>query len=242
MSIRVFVNGAYGRMGEKTVKAILDDPELEIVGEGKRGDDLKALIIEKRPAVVVDFTSAEVVYQNALTIIEAGIHPVIGTSGLSESERAHLQAKSAQKKLGGVIAPNFSLGALWMMQCAEQIVAFFPHVEIIEKHHPGKKDSPSATALQTAERIVKSRKEKVSLSIQKETVKGARGALYQNIPIHSVRLPGIYAEQEVIFGGSGETLTLSHVTFDRSAFMPGVLLACKKVIDLDHLVYGLENL
>lgn len=242
MRVRVLVNGVSGRMGGETAQAIQEDLELEYVGGGKRGDNLKALIEKSRAQVVVDFTSAAVVFDNAKTIIEAGVHPVIGTSGLSESERTYLQEISAQKKLGGIIAPNFSLGALLMMRCAEQIAAFFPHVEIIEKHHRDKKDSPSATALQTAERIAKVRKEGGPIPVQKEIVKGARGACHHEIPIHSIRLPGLYAEQDVVFGGAGETLTLSHTTFDRSAFMPGLLMACKKVMELDYLVYGLENL
>jgi len=154
-----------------------------------------------------------------------------------------LQERCAQLKLGGIVAPNFSVGAVLMMKYAKEIAQHMSHAEIIEMHHDGKADSPSGTAMRSAELLAQAN---IHLNQpakpSRETIPGARGASYHNIPIHAVRLPGLVAHQQILFGGLGETLTLRHDSYDRQCFMPGVCFACEKVITLDKLVYGLEEL
>jgi 4-hydroxy-tetrahydrodipicolinate reductase len=225
MTICIIINGAQGRMGQEAVKAVAADPALQLVAQIGRDDNLAQVIAKTQAQVVVDLTVPNVVYENALTIIDNNIHPVIGTTGLKPEQIADLEQRCAQKKLGGIIAPNFSIGAILMMRFAEQVARYLPDVEIIELHHPGKLDKPSGTAIKTAAMITK-----------------ARVAKQHEVPIHSVRLPGLVANQEVLFGGLGETLRICHTTIHREAFMPGILLACKKVLQLEHLVYGLEHL
>jgi 4-hydroxy-tetrahydrodipicolinate reductase len=243
MPIKILVNGAFGRMGQMTVKTIKANPRLELVGQTGREYDLKKAIMDSHAQVVIDFTHPDSVFKNTSTIIEAGSHPVIGTTGLSMDQIRTLQDKSAALKLGGIIAPNFSLGAVLMMKYAREVVKYMPHVEIIEMHHDNKADSPSGTALRSAEMLA-SAMATVNQPAKtcRETVPGARGANYHNIPIHAVRLPGFLAHQQIIFGDTGETLTFRHDSIDRQCFMPGVTLACEKVIKLDHLVYGLEEI
>ena len=180
--------------------------------------------------------------KNTETIIECGACPVIGTSGLLKEQIQALEKRCFELKRGGIIAPNFSLGAVLLMKYAANIAKYFPQVEIIEMHHAQKLDSPSGTAIRTAELIAKERTSAKQNTRTLETIPGARGATYEDIPIHAVRLPGLIASQQIIFGGLGETLTLRHDTIDRQSFMSGVILACRKVLQLNHLVYGLENL
>ena len=244
MTIRILVNGAQGNMGQQTIRALsaLTD-EFTLVGATGKNHDLAQEIKKNQAEVVIDFTNAAVVFDNAQTIIAAGAHPVIGTSGLVKEQIQQLQQRCLELKLGGIIAPNFSLGAVLMMKHAADIVKYFPSVEIIEMHHNGKLDSPSGTALRTAELMAAQRDshQAHSLKNKRETIPGARGATYEQIPIHAVRLPGLIASQQVIFGGLGETLTIRHDTIDRQCFMSGVILACKKVLELDKLVCGLES-
>ncbi len=242
MTIRVLVNGALGKMGQTVVGAVEHDPDLNLVAQTDKDDDLSAAILNKQAQVVVDFTAAESAFDNINAIIKADAHPVIGTTGLLPEQIQHLQQQCAEKKLGGLIAPNFSIGAILMMQMASTAAQYLPNVEIIEYHHPGKQDSPSGTALKTAEMIGNSRREAAMPLQTRETIPGARGASSHDINIHAVRLPGLVAHQSVIFGGEGETLTIKHDSIDRICFMPGVLMACKKVINLQQLVYGLEHL
>ncbi|EKD73993.1 MAG: Dihydrodipicolinate reductase [uncultured bacterium] len=243
MTIRILVNGAFGKMGQLTAKTINNNPELILAGQTGRDHHLAAEIKQTGAQVVIDFTHADAVLQNLQTIIDAGAHPVIGTSGLMKEQVAPLQTRCAQLKLGGVIAPNFSLGAILMMKYAQEIATYFPYVEIIEMHHADKLDSPSGTAVRTAELLSATRSlPKTSIKQSKEVIPGARGANYQDIAIHAVRLPGLVAHQQIIFGGTGETLTLRHDAIDRECFMPGIILACKKVMHLNQLVYGLEHI
>ncbi|HSW93135.1 MAG TPA: 4-hydroxy-tetrahydrodipicolinate reductase [Gammaproteobacteria bacterium] len=245
MAIRVIVNGAHGKMGQPCVRAIESDPDLILSGESGRQDDLAALIQKHQADVVVDLTNAESVLQNLHTIIEAGARPVIGTTGLLKEQISLVQKKCQTLQRGGVIAPNFALGAVLMMKYAREMARYFSTVEIIELHHDRKIDSPSGTAIRSAEMISETLAPLPSSHqplTTKETLKGARGAHYERIPIHAVRLPGLLAEEQIIFGGTGETLTLKHSVIDRSCFMPGILLACKKVMELHELVYGLENM
>jgi 4-hydroxy-tetrahydrodipicolinate reductase len=242
MPIRVLITGANGRMGQAAVKAISADPALELVGTTSRQDDLTAAIKKNNAQVVVEFTNAESVFANTATIIAAGAHPVIGSSGLTLPQIKKFQAECAKLKLGGIIASNFSLGAVLLMKYSKEIAKYFSHVEIIEMHHDGKLDSPSGTALHTAEMIAGNFKHEGSDKKLRETIPGARGASHHQIPIHAVRLPGLVAHEQVIFGSVGETLTLKHDSIDRVAFMPGLCLSCKKVVELKELVYGLENI
>lgn len=242
MTIRILINGANGKMGKETVKALSEQADFTVVAETHKDQDLAAEINQHKPQIVIDFTNAAVAFKNAKTIIECGVHPVIGTTGLTANEIDLLQKDCAKIKLGGLIAPNFSLGALLMMKYAKEIARYFPDVEIIEMHHPQKWDSPSGTSIRTAELIAETRKaQPKKVEKNKETLPGARGALCQEIPIHSIRLPGLIAHQQIMFGGLGETLTIRHDSIDRQCFMPGVILACQKVMGLDRLVYGLEH-
>lgn len=240
--LKVIVNGANGRMGQVTVKAIGNDPECELVASTGPEDDLSAVIKATGADIVVDFTVASVAFANANKIIEAGAHPVIGTSGLTADQIATLTSQCEAKNLGGIIAPNFSIGAVLMMRYAKDAAKYFSSVEIIELHHDGKEDSPSGTAMKTADMIAETRQAPSPLKAGKETIPGARGANHHDIAIHAVRLPGLVAHQQVIFGGLGETLTLKHDSINREGFMPGVLLACKKVKSLRTLIYGLEHI
>ena len=243
MSIRVLVNGSQGRMGQEAVKAIQQDHELILVAQAGKNDDLMAVIQASAAQIVVDLTTAEVAFKNASTIVQAGVHPVIGTSGLSEPEIKHLQQICAEKKLGGIVAPNFCIGAILAMQFAREAAKFFNDVEIIEMHHAAKLDSPSGTAIKTAEMIAETRIHKIPAPMKRETIPGARGALSHGIPIHAVRLPGgIVAKEEILFGAPGEMFSIQHTTTHREAFMPGIRLACKKVLQLNHLIYGLEHI
>ncbi len=243
MPIKVLVNGAFGRMGQMTVKTISENANFVLAGQTGREYDLKKAIYDSGAQVVVDFTHPEVVMQNTLLIIEAGARPVIGTTGLTKEQITQLQKSCAEKKLGGIIAPNFSLGGVLMMKHAKEIAKYMPHVEIIELHHDQKADSPSGTALRSAE-LIADAVENINPTEKSthETVVGARGARYRNIHIHAVRLPGFLAHQQIIFGSVGETLTLRHDSIDRQCFMPGVRFACEKVMELNQLVYGLEEI
>lgn len=242
MTNKVIVNGAHGRMGSVTCKTIQDSADFQLVASCERQDDLSQAIKQHQADIVIDFTSAEVSFENAKTIINANARPVIGTTGLQLTQIEQLKTLCQEKKLGGVIAPNFSIGAILLMQFSEKAARYLPHVEVIEMHHDGKADAPSGTAMKTCEMIANARKEIIEDTTSTENVKGARGARYQDVPVHSVRLPGLVAHQMVMFGGTGETLTLRHDSIDRECFMPGVLLACEKVMELEHLVYGLEHL
>lgn len=242
MSIRVLVNGANGRMGQLAVKTISEHPDFILAGTSTRTQDLAAEIKHNKAQVVIDFTRAEAVLNNLKMIVEAGAHPVIGTSGLLQDQVRALQDQCAKLKLGGIIAPNFSLGAVLMMKYAQQIVKYFPQVEIIEMHHAKKNDSPSGTAVRTAELLAEARQNTPFSTPNHETIPGARGANYQHIPIHSIRLPGLVAHQQVLFGGSGETLSLRYDTIDSQCYVPGIILACQKVMTLGKLIYGLEHI
>lgn len=242
MSITVIVNGAKGKMGVNACKTLAKHPDFNLLAELGRDDNLEESIQDLKPQIVVDLTTAKSVYVNTKTIIDNNAHPVIGTSGLLDEEILSLQKLAAKKRLGGIIVPNFSIGAILMMQFAKFAAKFMPDVEIVEAHHQQKLDAPSGTALKTADMIAAARQTEPHQITTREIVKNARGAEYKNINIHSIRLPGYLASQQVIFGNTGETLTISHNSIDRESFMPGLIMACQKVTKLDSLVYGLENL
>lgn len=243
MAIRVLVNGAFGKMGQLVTKAVAAHPNLELTGQTGREYDLKQAIIDSRAEVVVDFTHPEAVYANTKTIIDAGARPVIGTTGLKSDQVKSLQKFCAAEKRGGIIAPNFSLGAVLVMKSAREMAKYIPNVEIIEMHHEAKVDSPSGTSLRAAEMIAETvGRANPLIGELRETISGARGATLSGIPIHAVRLPGLLAHLQIMFGNTGETVTLRHDSTDRQCFMPGITLACEKVMKLDHLIYGLEDI
>lgn len=240
-AIRVLINGASGKMGQETIKAINQAEGLELVGAVSHPACLESEILTAQADVVVDFTAPDCVYENALSILNAHARPVIGTTGLTAQEISELQLIAETQQLGGLIAPNFSIGAILVMQFSAQAARYYDYVEIIEKHHEQKKDAPSGTALKAAEKIAEQRRHIPTDQTEREVVAHSRGALYHDIPIHAVRMPGIVANLQTIFGGCGETLTLSHETIHRECFMPGVVLACREVMKRDQLYYGLEH-
>lgn len=242
MPIPVIVNGAQGKMGRLACDTLRRHPHFELAAELGRADDLGQAIAKTEAQIVVELTRADCVYENSITIIKHKAHPVIGATGLMPEQIASLQKQCEQKKLGGIIVPNFSIGAVLMMHFASIAARFLPEVEIVETHHPQKLDAPSGTAMKTAEMINAARAETPVANASKTLVSGARGAQYQNVHIHSIRLPGVVARQEVVFGQTGETLTLLHNSIDRISFMPGLILACEQVTALTSLYYGLEHL
>ena len=243
MSIKVLVNGASGRMGQETVAALAATDDLECVATPSSKSDLAQAIATSQADIVVDFTHAAVAYENARIIVEANVSPVIGTSGFTEAQVNSLQQHCATKKLGGLIAPNFSIGAILMMKFSAQAAHYFKHMEIIEMHHDQKRDAPSGTAMKTAEMIATARGETpLSSTTTQETIPGSRGATYDGVPIHAVRLPGLLAHQKVIMSEYDQILEIRHDSLHRRSFMPGVCLACRKVLSLNELVYGLEHL
>lgn len=240
--IKVIINGARGRMGSATIAAIAAEKDLQLVATTTRGDDLSAAIKKHQADIVIDWTLPASVFDNTQKIIAAGARPVVGTSGLTADQINTLTKQCDEKKLGGVIVPNFSIGAILMMKYAQDAAKYFPDVEIIEYHHPKKVDAPSGTAKRTAELIAKTQKNASAEIDQQLKNNFARGDHYRDVPIHSVRMTGVLANQEVIFGGPGETFTLQHNATDRNAMMPGVFLCCRKVMKLDRLIYGMEQL
>jgi len=242
-NIRVLVNGAKGRMGQEVVKAVKAAADLELVDQTDLGDDLIARIKASQAQAVVDFTTAAVAFKNTCKILEAGVHPVVGTSGLLAEQVAELQQLAKDKDIGGLIAPNFAIGAVLLMKYAQDAAKYLPDVEVIELHHNRKADAPSGTAVKTAQLIAEARQEiPKALLEETELFEGARGSEVHGVRVHSLRLPGLVAHQEVIFGGTGETLTIRHDSIHRESFMPGVCLACRKVIGTQQLFYGLEHL
>ncbi|MFN3234223.1 MAG: 4-hydroxy-tetrahydrodipicolinate reductase [Gammaproteobacteria bacterium] len=239
--LRILVNGAQGKMGQLACKAIENSNHFELVAQCTRENDLAKTLAETQPDIAIELTNADAVFENTKTIIAAGVRPIVGASGLTEEQMQIISKSLAEKKQGGMIVPNFSLGAVLMMQTAATLAKYFPDVEIIEMHHDGKLDSPSGTAIQTAENINKAKTNSKTAKPGKETLKGARGATHYNIPIHSVRLPGLIAHQHVIFGNHGETLTIRHDTLNRDAFAPGILMACERVMCLNELEVGLDE-
>ena len=260
--IKVLVSGACGRMGQAVISAVLDDDELELVGAvDLRGgidagelvgrsmcgitvtENLEDSIDTHKPDVMVDFTRPDAVFENVCIALKKKVSPIIGTTGLSDEAKATIKKLSEENDTPVFIAPNFAIGAVLMMLMARQAAKYLPNVEIIELHHDNKLDAPSGTAIQTAEMIAEVRKQfKQGHRDEKEVLPGARGADYDGMHIHSVRLPGLVAHQEVIFGGLGQTLTIRHDSQNRESFMPGVLLACKKVRGLKGLTIGLDKL
>lgn len=254
MSIKVIIAGFKGKMGSTAVDMVKNDSQLELAGlldpfaTEKEVDGVPVFTAKEELSgfeadVWVDFTMPKVAYENTRFALENGFAPVVGTTGFTTEQIAELTDLSAQQGLGGLIAPNFAIGAILLMEFAAKASKYFPDLEIIELHHDKKKDAPSGTAIKTAELIREARTyKKQGAADEEELIEGARGAEFDGFRIHSVRLPGLVAHQEVIFGAQGEGLTLRHDSYDRSSFMSGVNLGIKEVVKRDRLVYGLENL
>lgn len=244
MSIKVGVLGAKGRMGATTVEAINAASDLELVATVDLGDSMENLV-SAGAQVVVDFTHPDAVMSNLEFAINHGISVVVGTTGFDEAKLAQVRYwLAANPTVGALIAPNFGLGAVLMMQFAAEASKYFESVEIVELHHPNKADAPSGTAARTAELITEARKSVNKAAMPDATttaLPGARGAKVGDVPVHSVRLRGLVAHQEVILGDTGETLTIRHDSIDRTGFMPGVLLGVRKVVTTPGLTFGLEH-
>lgn len=261
--IRVMVSGANGRMGREVLRALSQDPECvivaavdlksagedvgEILGLGTSGvkveTDLEMAIQTHKPQVMVDFTHPKAVVGNVMIALRNRIIPVVGTTGITEQDLTAIRNYCSEQGVTCFVCPNFSIGAVLMMRFAQEAARYLPNCEIIELHHDQKLDAPSGTALLTAKMIAEERQGgKQGHPDEEEKIPGARGAEYEGFRIHSVRLPGYVAHQEVIFGGIGQILTIRHDSLSRESFMPGVVLACKKIIVRQGLVVGLDQL
>ena len=242
--IQVGVLGARGRMGAEVVKAVNNSTDLELVAELDLGDSLDQLLSSKAQ-VVVDFTTPDSVMKNLEFLIQNNIHAVVGTTGFDAARIDSLSKElSKHPEVGVLIAPNFAIGAVLMMEFAEKAARYFDSAEIIEMHHPAKVDAPSGTAARTAELMTQARKDSKKAPMPdatKQSLDGARGSKVGDIPIHSIRAQGLVAHQEVLLGGIGETLTIRHDSLDRAGFMPGVLLGVRSVINHPGLTHGLDK-
>ncbi|MBY9081676.1 4-hydroxy-tetrahydrodipicolinate reductase [Paenibacillus sp. HN-1] len=259
--IRVVVSGAGGRMGKEVVKLVLQDEELELaaaVDRSSMGKDAGTLVglpeagvtvtddldaaLSAGADVLVDFTIPQSAYANTAAAIRHGVRPVTGTTGFTPEQIDELDKQCQERGIGGLIAPNFSIGAILLMKFAAQAAKYFPHLEIIEYHGDQKLDAPSGTSIKTAEMIAEVRKElRQGNPNEEEILEGARGGYYNGFRIHSVRLPGVFAQEEVVFGGDGQSLKIRHDSYERAGYMPGVKLGIQKVMSYTGLVYGFEH-
>ena len=242
--MKVGVLGARGKVGAEVCRAVEAADDLDLAATVDAGDDLAAVVAEGAEAVV-DFTHPDVVMDNLEYCIGHGIHAVVGTTGFDEPRLDRLRSWLAEAPGTGVlVAPNFSIGAILMMRYAAEAAPYFESVEIIELHHPDKADAPSGTARRTASLVAAARRGAGSAPIPDATstaLDGARGADVDGVAVHSVRLRGLVAHQEVLLGGPGETLTLRHDSLDRVSFMPGVLLGLRRIASAPGLTVGLES-
>lgn len=261
--IKIIIAGPRGRMGSEAVKLVERTEHFELVAavDHKHGgkllnevegvstlpvpvfSDINECLSEVKADVLIDLTTPEIGMHHTKTALEFGVRPVVGTTGFTKENLAELEELCLHKETGCIIAPNFALGAVLMMKFSQLAGRYFQDVEIIELHHDKKLDAPSGTAVKTAEMIAQVREEKSQgHPDEKETLQGARGADFSGMHIHSVRLPGLIAHQQVMFGADGQTLTIRHDSYDRVSFMSGVKLAVETVMNLNTLVYGLENI
>jgi len=258
--IRVVVAGGAGKMGREVCQAVDKDPDLELVGAvGRQSvgidlakllhlkndivvvEDLERSLQENRPQVMVDFTNPASVMDNIRCALRNKVHVVVGTTGIRDKNLREIESLTRERQANAIIAPNFAIGAVLLIKLSELTAEHFPQVEIIEQHHDKKVDAPSGTALKTATSIAAKRKTKTPPPMG-ETVRGVRGGTVEGIQIHSVRLAGLSAHQEVIFGGPGQTLKIRHDVLDRSCYMPGVVLSIKQVPKRSGLTFGLDKL
>jgi 4-hydroxy-tetrahydrodipicolinate reductase len=262
--IRVAIGGPRGKMGQEAVHTIMNNENMELVAvldHKEIGEllsespefpasydvpvflELESLITIIRPDVFLDLTTPHQVFEHTKLCLQNNVRPVIGTTGFTDEQLRHCTTLAKNNQLGCIVAPNFAIGAVLMMKFAKMAAAYFPDVEIIEMHHDQKLDAPSGTAYKTARMIAEVRpSHKQGHPNEEETIAGARGASFDGIPIHSVRLPGLIAHQQVLFGGDGQLFTLRHDSFNRQSFMSGVTFSINQVMDLTELVYGLENI
>ncbi|CEG27637.1 4-hydroxy-tetrahydrodipicolinate reductase [Bacillus sp. B-jedd] len=261
--IRVIIAGPRGRMGSEAVRMVEETPSFELaavldrknngrklseIGHFFQGEvpvfsDIEDCLQSVKADVLIDLTVPEAGMHHARTALAYNVRPVVGTTGFSSEELQELQGLVREKGIGCIIAPNFAIGAVLMMKFAKMAAKYFEDVEIIEMHHDRKLDAPSGTAVKTAQLISEERKKKSQgHPEEKETMEGARGADYEGMRIHSVRLPGLIAHQEVLFGSEGQTLKIRHDSYTRASFMTGVRTAVETVMKIDSFVYGLENI
>ncbi|OCL27153.1 4-hydroxy-tetrahydrodipicolinate reductase [Orenia metallireducens] len=258
---KIIVTGANGKMGQEVIRMISEKEDFELVGAVdvsgvgedihqilgidapavKISDDLALTLDNTDANVLVDFTNVTVVMDNIKIAIEKEIDVVVGATGITEVDLDNIKEMNQGATNKIIIAPNFAIGAILMMQFAKQAAKFMDHVEIVELHHDRKIDAPSGTAIKTAELISENLSKDKNEIDQIEKIPGARGGEHDNIHIHSIRLPGLVAHQEVIFGGLGQTLTIRHDSINRKSFMPGVELAIRKLDEIEGVVYGLDN-
>ncbi|WP_078428481.1 4-hydroxy-tetrahydrodipicolinate reductase [Alkalihalobacterium alkalinitrilicum] len=262
-NIKIVIAGPRGNMGSEAVKMVTSTDHFQLVAvvdsknngkmlgeiEGQPSldipvyEDLAVCLAEHEPQVLIDLTAPKFGRKHMEIAFDHGVRPVVGTTGFSDQDIIELRKLAEDKKLGAIIAPNFAIGAILMMKFAQSAAKYLPDVEIIEKHHDRKLDAPSGTAIKTAQLIQEVRSSKIQGHLEeKEELAGARGANFDGMHIHSVRLPGLVAHQEVIFGGQGQTLTLRHDSINRTSFMPGIQLSVDTVMNIDTLIYGLENI
>src|ERR1700757_3880424 len=241
--MRVGVLGSKGKVGATMVQAVQAAEDLTLSGEVDAGDSL-SLLTDNQTEVVIDFAHPDVVMDNLKFLIDNGIHAVVGTTGFTDERLQQVRAWLAAEPDGwGLIAPHFAIGAVLSMHFAKQAAPFYESVEVIELHHPHKADAPSGTAARTATLIAEARKQLPPNPDATTTgLPGARGADVDGVPVHSVRLAGLVAHQEVLFGTAGETLTIRHDSLDRTSFVPGVLLAVRRVAEHPGLTVGIESL
>jgi 4-hydroxy-tetrahydrodipicolinate reductase len=241
--MRVGVLGANGKVGTTMVQAVQAADDLSFTVGVDAGDPLGQLV-DSRTEVVIDFTHPDVVMDNLKFLIESGLHAVVGTTGFTDERLEQVKAWLADSPgVAVLIAPNFAIGAVLSMHFAQQAARYFESVEVIELHHPHKADAPSGTAARTARLIAAARKDMPPNPDATSTgLDGARGADVDGVPVHSVRLAGLVAHQEVLFGTAGETLTIRHDSLDRTSFVPGVLLAVRRVAERPGLTVGIEPL
>ncbi|MGO9033580.1 4-hydroxy-tetrahydrodipicolinate reductase [Mycobacterium sp.] len=241
--MRVAVLGSKGKVGATMVQAVQAAEDLTLSAEVDAGDPL-SLLTDNKTEVVIDFTHPDVVMDNLKFLIDNGIHAVVGTTGFTDERLQQVRAWLAAKPdVSALIAPNFAIGAVLSMHFARQAAPFYESVEVIELHHPHKADAPSGTAARTAALIAEARKElPPNPDATTASLPGARGADVDGVPVHSVRLAGLVAHQEVLFGTAGETLTIRHDSMDRTSFVPGVLLAVRRVAEQPGLTVGIESL
>ena len=240
--MRVAVLGAHGRMGSEVVRAVDAADDLEVAGRFDVGDALDLSGVD----VAVDFTHPDAVMGNLRACVDAGVHAVVGTTGFDQARLDELRGWLGDApSVGVLVAPNFGIAAVLMMQFAAQAARFFDSVEIVELHHPGKADAPSGTARRTAQLVAAARREAGSAAMPDATTSaldGARGADVDGVRVHAVRLAGLVAHQEVVLGGAGESLTIRHDSYTRESFMPGVLLGIRSIAGRPGLTVGLEHL
>ncbi|MGM8365256.1 4-hydroxy-tetrahydrodipicolinate reductase [Virgibacillus sp. W0181] len=263
MSINVVLAGPRGRMGTEAIKMIEEKEDLKLVAcIDRKNDGMKLKDIhdsfdldipvyenpvqcleEVQPDVLLDLTVPASGFENTLVALQHHVRPVVGTSGFTNEQLQRLNEVAKENKTGCIIAPNFALGAVLMMQFSKIAAKYFPNVEIIEKHHDQKIDAPSGSLMKTVDLIKESRKKTAQGHPDEyETIEGARGGDIDGLKVHSVRLPGLMAQQEVIFGGTSQLLTIKHDSFHRDSFMEGIYMAIRNVMEVDSFIYGLENI